>query len=477
MGQTFGMKRITLTAFALLAAASAAAPAAAQGQQEVLDDRYDRALAAGYKAMMLCSAIANAERNGATRTPESVMTWELTGIQAPLDSLVRDLPYEIVRGTPVEFVSPKAGFVRHVAVEWAEDMPSRIAVNTGEAGCKNMPIGFDPGALEDDTATFRRTAPVAPPVILRENATLEALMPAAFDGTYGEGSRTTAVSVSSNDSIQSEMFADGFTRSTPQRTWSVAKSIAATIIGMGVLEGFVDVQASANVGVGADDPRRAITIDHLLRMASGRYSDTAGNRTDPLYWGGTTVDERAANWPLVRRPGTVYRYANNDTLMAIKAIQPWVKERGTKQLLKLMGVFDAAIETDWQGNFILSSQVWATTDDLMALGELHLRDGVASFGDRRLPEGWRDYVSNPSGPQPEGTNWGYGAGWWTFRRPEGNAFDGIPDDAFAARGNRGQYVVVVPSRNVVIVRRGEDTVGSRFDIATFTRDVLAALDD
>ena len=81
-----------------------------------------------------------------------------------------------------------------------------------------------------------------------------------------------------------------------------------------------------------------------------------------------------------------------------------------------------------------------------------------------------------SGPQPEGTDWGYGAGWWTFRRPEGNSFEGIPDDAFAARGNRGQYLVVVPSRNVVIVRRGEDMVGTRFDIAAFTRDVLAALD-
>ncbi len=73
--------------------------------------------------------------------------------------------------------------------------------------------------------------------------------------------------------------------------------------------------------------------------------------------------------------------------------------------------------------------------------------------------------------------WGDGAGWWTFKRPEGNAFEGIPDDAFAARGNRGQYVVVVPSRDVVIVRRGEDPVGSRFDIAAFTRDVLTALED
>ncbi|HBC14495.1 MAG TPA: serine hydrolase, partial [Erythrobacter sp.] len=52
----------------------------------------------------------------------------------------------------------------------------------------------------------------------------------------------------------------------------------------------------------------------------------------------------------------------------------------------------------------------------------------------------------------------------------------IPADTFAAMGNRGQFVVVVPSRDVVIVRRGEDPTGSRFDIVAFTRDVLASLE-
>ena len=53
----------------------------------------------------------------------------------------------------------------------------------------------------------------------------------------------------------------------------------------------------------------------------------------------------------------------------------------------------------------------------------------------------------------------------------------MPADTIAALGNRGQYVVVVPSRDVVIVRRGEDMVGTRFDIAAFARDVLAALEE
>ena len=58
-----------------------------------------------------------------------------------------------------------------------------------------------------------------------------------------------------------------------------------------------------------------------------------------------------------------------------------------------------------------------------------------------------------------------------------NQSDGVPADTFAAFGNRGQYVVIVPSRSIVIVRRGEDPTGTRFDIAAFTRDVLAALEE
>ena len=65
---------------------------------------------------------------------------------------------------------------------------------------------------------------------------------------------------------------------------------------------------------------------------------------------------------------------------------------------------------------------------------------------------------------------GYGAGFWLFNQTEG-----IPADTFAAMGNRGQYVVIVPSRAVVIVRRGEDPAGKSFDILAFTREVLAAL--
>lgn len=450
------MIRTAIAATALLLAV----PASAQNQQETLDASYDRALAAGYKALMLCSAIANAERVGEDRTPESVIEWELAGIQAPLDAIVPSLPHEIVRNGN--------GVVDHVAVEWADDMPPRIAQYRGQQGCAALPIGQQPVAKGHDLARYR-DARILNWHMLRSSP-VRTVLSRALDAGYGQGTRTTAVIVTRAGEEIDSLFAKGFAPSTPQRTWSVAKSIAATLIGAAVYRGEANVQASAGLGESDADPRRAITIDHLLRMASGRYSDTPGNRTDPLYFGGSTVEETAVHWPLAHVPGSTFRYANNDTLAAVRAIKSSFAVHPPAELFARLGMHDTVAETDWRGNYILSSQVWSTAHDLARLGQLYIDDGVLPDGTRVLPEGWVEYVSTPAGPQPDGP-FGYGAGFWLMNKSEG-----VPPDTFAAFGNRGQYVVIVPSRNIVIVRRGEDPVGARFDIAGFTRDVLAALD-
>lgn len=469
------MIRIVIAATALLLAI----PAAAQSQQERLDTRYDRALAAGYKALMLCSAIANAEANGVTRTPESVAQWELTGIQAPLDAVIAELPHTIIR-------SPD-GPIARVAVSWAQDMPARIAIYADPgAGCTLAPIGAEDGAGDPRPLVEVPPRPqtkvlgtVELPMIEGWKAPpptpLDRVLEHAIAQGYGKG-RSTAVLVNRYDaegdlSEGAARFTGGFDDKTPQRTWSVAKSIAATLVGAAVYRGETEVTASAGLGLSETDPRRAITIDHLLRMASGRYSDTSGNRTDPLYWGGATVEEVALDWPLITAPGGTYRYANNDTLAAIAAIKPSFATHPPTEFFAKLGMYDTVAETDWQGNYILSSQVWTTADDLARFGQLYLNDGKLPDGTRILPEGWVKYVTTPNGPQPPTGTFGYGAGFWLLSREEG-----VPSDTFAAIGNRGQYVVIVPSRNVVIVRRGEDPAGSGFDIAAFTRDVLAVLE-
>jgi CubicO group peptidase (beta-lactamase class C family) len=453
------MIRTALAATALLATAI---PAAAQSQQEALDARYNRALAAGYKALMLCGALASDERTGAGgRTEESVLAYELNGIQQPQGKIIDALPYRIERWPQ------KRDPVRYVSVDWAADMPPRIAFQRSAGGCSLAPIGTS-------AADLNEVAPPPPDTIKlwhpRRPGPAGKVLGRAFLGTYGATARTTAVAVAWGDDGLEWRFAVDFSPFTPQRTWSVAKSLSATLIGAAVHRGDVDVKASAGLGLSDKDPRRAITIDHLLRMASGRYSDTPGNRTDPLYFGGASVEEVVLDWPSLAVAGSVFRYANNDTLAAIAAIKPTFAAHPPAEIFAQIGMEETVAETDWRGDYVLSSQVWASTADLIRFGQLYLNDGVLPSGERILPEGWVKYVSTPSGPQPTTGSFGYGAGFWLLNKEEG-----VPADTFAANGNRGQYVVIVPSRRVVIVRRGEDPAGTSFDIADFTRDVLAAL--
>ncbi|MBH5322216.1 serine hydrolase domain-containing protein [Aurantiacibacter sediminis] len=459
------IRTIILTAAAL----SLAVPASAQSiSQSELEERYDRALAAGYVALFTCGAIANAERSGQMRSLESVREWELTGIYPRIADIAADMEPRLLRDAD--------GRLALVEVDWADDMAARFAEVRGDEGCALAPIGLSPSMPETVAVSAEATETVSgwvAPMIGPATASrpLDEELEAAFDGTYGEDARTTAVIVRGSV-LQRVRYAPGFNANTPQRTWSVAKSIAATFVGAAVHRGEADVEAPLVYDDWRWDERRVITIDDLLRMASGRYSDTPGNRTDPLYMGGSGVEETASNWPLLHEPGAVFRYANNDTLMAVKAIEDSFDTVDAADFLEQIGMDDTVAETDWAGDYILSSQVWATAPDLVTLGQLHLDDGVLPDGTRVLPEGWVDYISNPAGPQPGGSrNWGYGAGWWLLNQSEG-----IPADTFMAAGNRGQYIVVVPSRDIVIVRRGEDPAGgSGFDIESFTRDVLAAL--
>jgi CubicO group peptidase (beta-lactamase class C family) len=295
----------------------------------------------------------------------------------------------------------------------------------------------------------------------------------AFDGhSYGAG-RTTGVVVVQGGRIIGEHYADGFDMHTSQRTWSVAKSISGTLIGIAVRDHLLTTGARAPIPEWGDS-RTSIRLDDLLRMASGLHSATAGNRTDAVYFGGTTVTQEAGYWPLEAAPGTRFRYANSDILLAIRALRAAINDDQRyhafprAQLFAPLGMTHTVAETDVGGNFILSSQVWSTARDLARLGLLWLNDGVWQ-GRRILPEGWMRYMTAPSGPQPA-TGPGYGATIWLFGPPQG-----LPAGSYAAQGNRGQYVMVVPSRNLVIVRRGEDGTGTSFDIARFTADVMGAL--
>ncbi len=444
-------------------------PASAMAQQD--RPAYLRALAAGYKASFVCSNLFNGGLSEAQTEAD-----DLKGTYETLTPLFAKLEARIDRQA------------RTVSVPYDPDMPPRLAAWRPVLGCSTLPIG----AAADAVVALPRLQAKAPDLDARrwpmgdrdasgrpsgDTPALRAAVAKSFDRrSYGQGSETTAVLVVQDGRIVAEQYRADMNMHSSQRTWSVGKSLAATVVGAAVQQRLIDVAAPAPVPEWKTngDPRRHITTDQLLRMASGLNSDHAGNRTDALYFGGVGVADQAAGWPLVAAPGTAFRYANNDTVLAIRGLQHVLGD-GDKSLrfpfdalLWKIGMTRTVPETDWRGHFIMSSQVWTTARDLARLGLLHLNDGIWE-GERVLPADWRDYVRRLGPAQPT-SGYGYGASWWTF--PKDGA---LPQDAIIARGNRGQYVVVIPSRRLVLVRRGFDGNGMNFDLDAFTRDVLATL--
>lgn len=463
------MNKSVAGATTFLALLLLAAPAAAQPPSPREPTTYDRAIAAGYKALTLCSGIFNAGR-----TQAQVEALELAGIYPDYDAIVRTLPATIHRAPD------------RVTVKFDDSLPPRVADSGADAGCYLYPIGTPPAPrLEGAHVVYGiefHANPRWPNGDLEATArakgdskALKGAVDSAFGAGFGDGSRTTAVIVLQRGKIVAERYAEGFGIHTSQRTWSVAKSLAGTIIGAAVQKGMIDPATPAAVPEWQTpgDPRSKITLDQLMRMASGLHSATAGNRTDAVYFGGTAVTEETVAWPLEVPPGSRFRYANNDILLAVHALASKLGDGKHRRfpadlLFREIDMDNTIAETDWKGSYVLSSQVWSTARDLARFGMLYLDDGMWR-GQRILPEGWRDYVTRPSGPQPDG-EFGYGATFWLL-----NKSPGVPTDTFAAFGNRGQYVVIVPSRRIVIVRRGEDPAGARFDVAKFTAEILAAL--
>ncbi len=451
-----------------LALALLAGPAAAA------EDAHRLALAAGYKAAFLCSG-----RWNAGQTEAAIAADEFAGIYKEYEPLIPALPATVDEGT------------RTVSVKFADNLPPRIAVWRPLLGCAQLPVGagmdaarhvprLAPGHERPDLAVTDAHAwpmgdagAVKPIRSRKQRAALDAVVQAAFGAAY-RSDRTTAVIVMQGGQIVAEHYRPGWTMHTPQRTWSVAKSLTATLVGRAVQMGLVDVNKPALVPPwrAAGDPRAAITWNQLLRMNSGLWTAGPGNRTDEAYVGGATVMQTAATMPLEYAPGTRFNYSNNDIMLAGLALSRTLR-RGAlafpfTELLWKTGMTRTTPETDWRGDFILSSQVWMTARDLARLALLY-RNGGKAGGEQLLPADWPAFVERADGVQPE-KGPGYGAGFWRWG---GQA--GLPAGTYTMNGNRGQYAVIVPAADIIVVRRGFDAAGAGFDMARFTADVLAAM--
>ncbi|MEJ2384842.1 MAG: serine hydrolase [Xanthomonadales bacterium] len=466
-------------------AALACLPAAVAGAEPQSFDYFDanRALIKrGVQAVLTCNGLFTSER-----TREQVFAQELAymgphlGTATGGDYRIHENLRAVEIGTEDNFPVVRAAFREGIGcvvmapdqgLEAIDELP-RVDI---------PPPRQDPATLPWPDGDRVADEPLPAGI---DAAALQAASDWAFERPTPE-QVTLSLLVVTGGRIVHERYAPGVDRHTRTRTWSTAKSIAATLIGLLVDRGELELDAPLPIdwlpelAAPASDPRRAITLRHVLNMSSGLYPvDSFGREyatgSGLAYWAGASSVDGARNRGLVRAPGTFWDYENYDTLLAVFAMKQSFADADAyrqfpyRALLGRLGMHHTLLGTDRFGDFILSSQVYTNARDLARFGLLYLNGGEWR-GERILSQEWIDFVRTPA-PASARRGHDYGGHWWLV--PDDR--DDVPRDAYATAGNRGQYVIVVPSHDTVIVRRGLDYGAQGFNRWDLTREVLRAL--
>jgi CubicO group peptidase (beta-lactamase class C family) len=263
-------------------------------------------------------------------------------------------------------------------------------------------------------------------------------------------------------------------------SWSMAKSITHAAVGIAVGDGLLGVDSPAPVPSWRGTEKEPITLLDLLEMRSGLefvedyVDDSVSHCLEMLYGSGADdMAAYAAALPLLHPPGTVWNYSSGTTNIvarilgdAVGGSREQVEAFLHERLFGPAGMTSAIPKFDGRGTFVGSSYVYATARDFASFGQLALDDGVVD-GVRILPEGWCEAARTQAAFDDDG-GFGYGRHWWLW--PE---FPG----SFAAHGYEGQYTLVVPSHDLVVVHLGKVPVERRPLVRAALREIVQAFAD
>jgi len=293
---------------------------------------------------------------------------------------------------------------------------------------------------------------------------------------------THAVVVVYDGRIIGERYAEGLDKNSRIMGWSMTKSITNALVGILVKEGKLDVNKSAPVAEWREDDRNKITLNHLLQASSGlewseSYFAPAGSFHE-MFIKSDDKGGYAATKALVHEPGTFFQYSSGTTNIISKIIRQTVGadeyyKFPSEKLFYKIGMNHMIMEPDASGTYVGSSYGYATARDWARFGLLYLNDGVWN-GETILPTGWVKYTVTPAPAAGLGR---YGAQWWLNAGDPNNSqlrkYPDLPADAYWADGFEEQYVMVIPSKKLVVVRLGVSHHGA--DIVKLVNGVIAAL--
>src|SRR5690606_24685916 len=267
--------------------------------------------------------------------------------------------------------------------------------------------------------------------------------------------RTRTLLILYKGHILAERYGDGFDKDTPILGWSMTKSVLATCYGILEHQGKLEMDWPAPIPEWKDDRRKDITLDHLLRMQSGLAWDedysTISDVTRMLFLeSDMTKAQRGKR--AVAAPTQVWNYSSGTTNLLSGILRQQFREHQDyldfpyHALIDKIGMYSMVLEADLAGNYVGSSYAWASTRDWARFGQLYLERGQWN-GERLFDGEWVDYITRPTAH----SNGTYGAHFWLNAQGK---YPGVPKDMFSCNGYQGQYIFVIPSKDLVVVRTG-----------------------
>lgn len=438
-------------------------------------------VAAAYVAKITASAIFVSGR-----TLESVLAEELAPDGA-IEQLVRPLlTFAVDRDQ------------RTVTVRLG--MMKATAAATGNLGCTLVRGDASLAALQQraaatvaassaDPATvdwpLGERLPPEPPEGVDQKALAEAIDAAFAESMPGKLRRTHAVVVVHRGRLIGERYADGYTKDMLLPGWSMTKTIVNALVGIRVRQGKLDLDAELPVPewTTAEDSRRALRLPDLLTMTSGLrwredYDDPTSDALRMLFLSSDHAAVQASQ-PLEAPIGERFYYSSGSTNLVCRVLRTtFASDKDywafpTVELFLPLGMQRAIVETDPSGTFVGSSYGFATARDWARFGMLYAQDGVFA-GERILPEGWIARSAQPA----KGSDGRHGWHIWCNADPDGDGpkqrpWPELPQDLLRMDGHHGQYVVVLPADQLVIVRLGCTKQGG-VDIRALVRGVRRA---
>jgi CubicO group peptidase (beta-lactamase class C family) len=291
----------------------------------------------------------------------------------------------------------------------------------------------------------------------------------AFDNPTAQKTRTLLILYKGH--LLTEKYVDKFSKETPILGWSMTKSLLATCFGILEHRGKLKTNWPAPITEWKNDERKEITLNHLLRMQSGLEWDedytTISDATKMLFLDSDMTKAQRLK-KAIARPTELWNYSSGTTNLLSGILRQQFRSQQEyldfpyTAFIDKIGAHSMLLEADLEGNYVGSSYGWANTRDWARVGQLYLDYGNWN-GEQLFSKDWVDYITRPT----KHSDGKYGAHFWL------NSGGFYP---YSLNGFQGQYVFIIPSKDLVVVRTGlaENPV---FDVNQFLSTLVAAINE